>query len=100
MARVLETLRKLLKNSIELKTSTGTCIVNIWDCEKAMENSMKKMLALFVGHGSPMNAIEDNKYTRNWAKIASEIPKPEAILAVSAHWHTTGSRITDEATKQ
>jgi len=54
------------------------------------------MPALFVGHGSPMNAIEDNEYTRNWAKIAGEIPKPTAILAVSAHWYTTGSRITDE----
>jgi len=61
-----------------------------------MANAMKKMPALFVGHGSPMNAIEDNDYTRNWAKIASEIPKPEAILAVSAHWYTSGSRITDE----
>jgi 4,5-DOPA dioxygenase extradiol len=62
-----------------------------------MTNAMLKMPALFVGHGSPMNAIEDNEYTRNWVKIASEIPKPEAILAVSAHWYTNGSRITDEA---
>jgi len=61
-----------------------------------MTNIIKKMPALFVGHGSPMNAIEDNDYTRNWAKIAQEIPKPEAILAISAHWYTTGSRITDE----
>ena len=62
-----------------------------------MENEIKKMPVLFIAHGTPMNAIEDNEYTRNWTKIASEIPKPKAILAVSAHWYTSGSRITDEA---
>lgn len=61
-----------------------------------MENTMKKMPVLFVGHGSPMNAIENNDYTRNWTKIASEIPKPKAIISVSAHWYTDGSRITDD----
>ena len=53
------------------------------------------MPALFIGHGSPMNAIEDNYFTKNWEKIANEIPKPTAILAISAHWYTLGSRITD-----
>lgn len=60
-----------------------------------MENSRKKMPTLFVGHGSPMNAIDDNNYTRTWVKIAEKIPKPEAILAISAHWYTDGSRIMD-----
>ncbi len=44
-----------------------------------MENTTQKMPALFVGHGSPMNAIEDNDFTRNWAKIAGEFPTPKAI---------------------
>lgn len=57
---------------------------------------MKKMPALFIGHGSPMNAIEENEFTHNWRTIAKQIPKPEAILAVSAHWYTEGTRITDE----
>jgi 4,5-DOPA dioxygenase extradiol len=61
-----------------------------------MENTIKKMPALFVGHGSAMNAIEDNIYTKNWEKIASEIPRPNAILAISAHWFTKGSRIADD----
>lgn len=61
-----------------------------------MTNS-KRMPALFIGHGSPMNAIEDNDYTRNWVRIAQRIPKPEAILVISAHWFTDGSRITDDA---
>ena len=65
--------------------------------EVIMANSRTKMPTLFIGHGSPMNAIEDNDYTRNWLKIADKIPKPEAILAVSAHWYTAGSRIMDEA---
>lgn len=60
-------------------------------------NEIKRMPALFVGHGSPMNAIEDNEYSRNWIKIAGQIPRPEAILSVSAHWTTDGTRILDEA---
>jgi 4,5-DOPA dioxygenase extradiol len=53
------------------------------------------MPVLFVGHGSPINAVEDNTYTRNWVKIAKLLPRPKAILAISAHWFTEGTRITD-----
>lgn len=60
-------------------------------------SNMKIMPILFVGHGSPMNAIEDNVYTRGWEGIARQIPKPEAILAISAHWYTKGIRIADAA---
>lgn len=42
-----------------------------------MLNKKKKMPVLFVGHGSPMNAIENNKYTKGWEKIVKEIPKPK-----------------------
>lgn len=52
---------------------------------------------LFVGHGSPLNAIEDNSYTKTWQEIAAKIPRPTAILSVSAHWYTAGSRINDTA---
>lgn len=55
----------------------------------------EKMPVLFIGHGSPMNAVEDNDYTRNWSKIADMIPQPKAILSVSAHWFTRGARIAD-----
>lgn len=58
--------------------------------------NMKKMPVLFVGHGSPMNAIEDNKFTREWEALADKIPKPEAILSISAHWYTRGTRIMDQ----
>ena len=57
---------------------------------------MSRMPVLFVGHGSPMNAIEDNNYTRTWRSIAERIPKPEVILSFSAHWYTNGTRIMNE----
>ncbi len=49
---------------------------------------------LFVGHGSPMNAIEDNAFSRAWAEVGRGLPHPRAILCVSAHWETAGSRVT------
>lgn len=55
----------------------------------------EKMPTLFVGHGSPMNAIEDNEFTKEWRRLGKEIPKPKAILMVSAHWYTDGSKIND-----
>lgn len=55
----------------------------------------EKMPALFIGHGSPMNAIEDNGYSKTWEEIGKQIAKPQAILSVSAHWFTNGTKITD-----
>lgn len=56
--------------------------------------SSPTMPLLFVGHGTPMNAIEDNPFTRSWQQIGKELPKPKAILAISAHWLTSGSKVT------
>jgi len=52
------------------------------------------MPALFVGHGSPMNALEDNEFTQEWKKYAGKIPQPSVILCVSAHWLTKGTHVT------
>lgn len=52
------------------------------------------MPVLFIGHGSPMNGIEDNEFSKRWAAMAKEIPTPRAVLVVSAHWFTNGTRIT------
>ncbi len=49
---------------------------------------------LFIGHGSPMNGIEVNEFSRNWSKMGNEIPKPKAVLVISAHWLTNGTFIT------
>jgi 4,5-DOPA dioxygenase extradiol len=53
-----------------------------------------KMPVLFIGHGNPMNAIQDNEFTKGWRNIASTLPTPTAILVVSAHWETKGTYVT------
>jgi len=53
-----------------------------------------KMPVLFLGHGSPMNAIEENIFVQGFRRAAQEIPKPNAILCVSAHWFTEGTKVT------
>lgn len=52
------------------------------------------MPVVFVGHGSPMNAIEDNEFSRAWAGAAAALPRPAAILCISAHWLTAGVFVT------
>ncbi|HEX6849185.1 MAG TPA: 4,5-DOPA dioxygenase extradiol [Chitinophagaceae bacterium] len=52
------------------------------------------MPVLFIGHGSPMNGIEDNGFSQRWKAMAKEIPTPKAVLVISAHWLSEGTRIT------
>lgn len=53
-----------------------------------------RMPALFLGHGSPMNALEDNAYTQTWAELGRRFPAPKAILMISAHWMTNTTAVT------
>lgn len=53
-----------------------------------------KIPILFVGHGSPMNAIEENEFHLGWQAVAARIAKPKAVLCVSAHWETPGSNVS------
>jgi 4,5-DOPA dioxygenase extradiol len=53
-----------------------------------------RMPAVFIGHGSPMNALEDNRYTVAWSELAGSLPKPRAIVCVSAHWFINASAVT------
>jgi 4,5-DOPA dioxygenase extradiol len=53
-----------------------------------------RMPVMFVGHGNPINAIEDNEFSRAWAEMGSLSPKPKAILCISAHWETAGTQVT------
>jgi 4,5-DOPA dioxygenase extradiol len=55
---------------------------------------MEQMPVLFVGHGSPTNAMEDNEFTRTWHRLGREMPRPRAILCISAHWYTRRVAIT------
>ena len=72
---------------------------NIMDT-KALNNLMNssekspRMPVLFVGHGSPMYAIEENEFVDSWRKLAETMPRPKAIICVSAHWETNGTMVT------
>lgn len=59
---------------------------------------MKNMPVMFVGHGSPMNAIEENRFSDQWKMLGARLPSPQAILCVSAHWFTHGSKVADSPT--
>lgn len=64
---------------------------NLGDLSPETDN---KLPVLFVGHGSPMNGIEDNEFSQYWKKLAQEIEKPKAVLCISAHWLTKGTFLT------
>ena len=68
-------------------SSFNTFTQNLKDQESLMP-------VLFIGHGSPMNGIEDNQFSQRWRKMAEEIPTPLAVLVISAHWLSQGTRIT------
>ena len=57
-------------------------------------SNTEKMPVLFLGHGSPMNAIEENQFVEGFRKLSETLPKPNAILCVSAHWFTNGTKVT------
>jgi 4,5-DOPA dioxygenase extradiol len=63
----------------------------------AAEPPKKRMPVLFVGHGSPMNVVEDNRWSRGFSALAGLVPKPQAILCVSAHWSADGLYLTGDA---
>jgi 4,5-DOPA dioxygenase extradiol len=65
----------------------------LYQASSALE-STEKMPVLFLGHGSPMNAIEENEFVAGFRKVAQSLPTPHAILCVSAHWFTRGTKVT------
>lgn len=70
--------------------------MNLNDLRKAVQplTATATMPVLFLGHGSPMNAIEENEFVKGFRQAGSQIPKPNAILVVSAHWETKGTHVT------
>jgi len=85
-----------------LRVCAGTAAAALAGCaaERADDTPMtttNRMPVLFVGHGSPMNAIEDNAWSRAFAQLRKLVPTPRAVLAVSAHWYTEGTFLTDDA---
>src|SRR6476469_9602433 len=80
------------------KIITGAVTMTSLSAFNRFTNDLKEqeqlMPVLFIGHGSPMNGIEDNEFSRRWKKMAQEIPTPKAVLVVSAHWLSRGTKIT------
>lgn len=70
--------------------------MNLQDLERLASDfkPTEQMPVLFLGHGSPMNAIEENQFVQGFRQVASEIPTPKAILCISAHWFTRGTFVT------
>ncbi len=87
--------RKTFLKSMAILPVTATAM-KLSDLNKLTEPLSKtaKMPVLFLGHGSPMNAIEENEFVTGFRNIAKGIPKPNAILCVSAHWETKGTFVT------
>ncbi len=84
--------KDFLKSTLALSAMTTLgSFKNIADTLKEQEETMP---ALFIGHGSPMNAIEDNVFTKGWREVVKTIPIPKAILCISAHWETEGTYVT------
>ena len=84
------------KNFITL-LSGGVAMASIqpfYDWTKGLGEEEEKMPVLFIGHGSPMNAIEDNEFSKRWQQMGKEIPIPKAVVVVSAHWLTKGTMVT------
>lgn len=87
--------RKQFLKSLALVPLAGAAM-KLNDLSKAAESfgSTEKMPVLFLGHGSPMNAIEENEFVQGFRNTAKQIPRPAAILCVSAHWETRGTFVT------
>ncbi len=86
--------RKKFINCLGLGAISMTTLSEFNKFTSTLETQDELMPVLFVGHGSPMNAIEDNEFSSRWKKLGAEIPKPKAVLIVSAHWLTNGTCIT------
>ena len=69
--------------------------MNIGSNRRQMRN--QRMPALFIGHGSPMNAITDNPFRNAWTALGRELPKPRAVLCISAHWESREPRVSEVA---
>lgn len=67
--------------------------VSVPAAKERMMTPSERMPALFLAHGNPMNAVADNAFTRALSGLAATLPRPEAIMVVSAHWTTRGTRV-------
>lgn len=87
-----------MKRKAFIKTISGAALMMTMGSFKNFRDELEeqdiKMPLLFLGHGSPMNGIEDNAFSQSWKQLAKDIPTPKAVLVVSAHWLTRGTHVT------
>jgi 4,5-DOPA dioxygenase extradiol len=86
--------KSFLKALAFLPLTAATMKLNEFDLLASDLPVTDRMPALFLGHGSPMNAIEENEFVDGFRKLASNLPIPRAILCISAHWETRGTWVT------
>ncbi len=86
--------RKQFLKSIAITPLAASMKLNELNKITSTFRNTDKMPVLFLGHGSPMNAIEENEFVTGFRNVAKGIPKPNAILCVSAHWETKGTFVT------
>lgn len=89
----------VMKNQNKSMGQTLSGPRSVTNTETALDQSATRdeatlMPVVFLGHGTPMNALEDNVFSRGWRDTARTLPQPRAILCISAHWETRGTRVT------
>src|SRR3974390_1762957 len=77
-----------------MRSSSMSLDQTLQELHTRFPDSDLKMPILFVGHGNPMNALEDNEFSRAWTEVGRALPAPSAILCISAHWETNGTQVT------
>jgi 4,5-DOPA dioxygenase extradiol len=86
--------RRNFLQSLVMLSLTGQTMKLAAEHSTNNRDEIKPMPVLFVGHGSPMNALEQNEFSHEWQIMGNTIPKPRAVLCISAHWETKGTWVT------
>lgn len=86
--------KDFLKSMAQLPIGAAAMKLNALHQATDLFGPTERMPVLFLGHGNPMNAIDDNIFTKGFQEVAKTLPKPRAILCISAHWETRGTFIT------
>ena len=86
--------RSFIRSAILFPIAVNVMDTNALNSLIKSDEKTQRMPVLFVGHGSPMYAIEENEFVDSWRKLGETIPRPKAILCISAHWETNGTFVT------
>ena len=86
--------KKFLQLLVLIPLANAAMKLNELNAMTSSSAATGQMPVLFVGHGSPMNAIEENEFVQGWRSVAATLPKPAVILCISAHWETRGTYVT------